>query len=78
MSAPSGTLVGIVDDDPSVRKGLARLVKGAGYRVEVFASAREFLARPQQEDPSSRVFALVVTGMLNRQVAAELGRVEKP
>jgi FixJ family two-component response regulator len=50
MTAPSETLVGIVDDDPSVRKGLARLVKAAGYRVEVFASASEFLARPQQED----------------------------
>jgi len=42
--------VGIVDDDPSVRKGLVRVVTSAGYRVEVFASAREFLARPQQED----------------------------
>lgn len=50
MSTPSDILVGIVDDDPSVRKGLARFVKAAGYRVEVFASAREFLARPQQED----------------------------
>jgi FixJ family two-component response regulator len=46
MSAPSETLVGIVDDDPSVRKGLARLIKSAGYRVEVFALAREFLERP--------------------------------
>jgi FixJ family two-component response regulator len=50
MTAPSETLVGIVDDNPSVRKAMARLVKAAGYRVEVFASAREFLARPQQED----------------------------
>jgi FixJ family two-component response regulator len=50
MTAPSETLVGIVDDDPSVRKALTRLVKAAGYRVEVFASAREFLGRPQQED----------------------------
>jgi FixJ family two-component response regulator len=50
MTAPSETLVGIVDDDPSVRKALTRLVKAAGYRVEVFASAREFLARPQEED----------------------------
>jgi FixJ family two-component response regulator len=50
MTAPSETLVGIVDDDPSVRKALARLVKAAGYRVEVFRSAREFLARPQEED----------------------------
>jgi len=50
MSEPSGALVGIVDDDPSVRKALVRVVTSAGYRVEVFASAREFLARPQQED----------------------------
>jgi FixJ family two-component response regulator len=35
----------VVDDDPSVRKGLARLLKSAGYAVESFASAREFLDR---------------------------------
>jgi FixJ family two-component response regulator len=50
MSDPSETLVGIVDDDPSVRKGLARLVKAAGYRVEVFTSARDFLERQQAEE----------------------------
>jgi FixJ family two-component response regulator len=51
MSVPAGALVGIVDDDPSVLKALARLVRAAGYRVEVFTSAREFLARPQEEGP---------------------------
>jgi len=35
----------LVDDDPSVRKGLARLLKSAGYLVESFASAHEFLDR---------------------------------
>ena len=33
----------IVDDDYSVRRGLERLLRSAGYRVETFASAREFL-----------------------------------
>ena len=33
----------IVDDDPSVRRGLGRLLRAAGYQVETFASAREFL-----------------------------------
>ena len=33
----------VVDDDASVRTGLARLLKSAGYAVESFASAREFL-----------------------------------
>ncbi len=36
----------VVDDDPSVRRGLDRLLRSAGYRVEVFESAKEFLARP--------------------------------
>jgi len=56
MSAPLQTLVGIVDDDASVRKGLARLVTTAGYRAEVFASAREFLERPRLDD----LFCLVL------------------
>ena len=34
----------VVDDDPSVRKGLRRLLKSAGYGVETFASAEDFLA----------------------------------
>ena len=38
-------LVFVVDDDPSVRKSLTRLLESAGYLVEAFASAREFLAR---------------------------------
>jgi FixJ family two-component response regulator len=58
-----GTLVGLVDDDPSVRKGLARLVKSAGYRVEVFASARDFLTRPQQEDPSCLLIDVRMPGL---------------
>jgi FixJ family two-component response regulator len=33
----------VVDDDQSVRKGLDRLLKLKGYRVESFASAEEFL-----------------------------------
>lgn len=78
MSAPSGnllagTLVGIVDDDPSVRKGLARLVKGAGYRVEVFASAREFLARPQQEDPSCLLLDVRMPGLTGPELQEALG-----
>ena len=39
----------MVDDDPSVRRGLRRLLRCAGYAVEEFASAAAFLERP---DPS--------------------------
>src|SRR5215471_7792037 len=35
----------IVDDDASVRKALGRLVRSAGYEVEIFSGAAEYLAR---------------------------------
>ena len=44
--APRSSLpstVFLVDDDPSVRKALTRLIKAAGYEIRAFASAREFL-----------------------------------
>jgi len=34
----------LVDDDASVRRALARLIKSAGHQVQTFSSAREFLA----------------------------------
>jgi FixJ family two-component response regulator len=40
----------VVDDDASVRKALARLMSSAGYAVETFASAREFLDRGHHQD----------------------------
>jgi FixJ family two-component response regulator len=37
-------VIAVVDDDPSVRKALARLLKVLGHRVEVFASAETFMS----------------------------------
>jgi FixJ family two-component response regulator len=72
MSAPSGTLVGIVDDDPSVRKGMARLITTAGYRVQAFASAREFLAHPQQEDLCCLVLDVRMPGLTGLELQEAL------
>ena len=36
-------IIAIVDDDASVRRSLLRVVRSAGYKAEIFASAREFL-----------------------------------
>jgi FixJ family two-component response regulator len=41
----SGRRVLVVDDDVSVRRALERLLRAAGYAVETFASATEFLSR---------------------------------
>jgi FixJ family two-component response regulator len=72
MSTPSGTLIGIVDDDASVRKGLARLVTTAGYRVEAFASARDFLAHPRQEDLCCLVLDVRMPGLTGLELQEAL------
>jgi FixJ family two-component response regulator len=40
----SDASVYIIDDDPSVRKGLTRIVNAAGINAESFESARDFLS----------------------------------
>jgi FixJ family two-component response regulator len=48
--------ISIVDDDPSVRDALGRLVESVGYDVETFASAQEFL----DSSPVGRADCLVL------------------
>jgi FixJ family two-component response regulator len=43
--SPVARTVFVVDDDPSVRKSMARLLTSNGHRVDTFASAAEFLRR---------------------------------
>jgi FixJ family two-component response regulator len=42
-SAMAQHSVAVIEDDPSLRKALARLLSVVGYRVEAFASAEDFL-----------------------------------
>ncbi len=44
-------IVFVIDDEASVRKALARLLNSAGFQVETFASADEFLRRPRYKGP---------------------------
>jgi FixJ family two-component response regulator len=40
----------IIDDNPSVRTALSRLIKSAGYQLHAFGSAREFMASDCRSD----------------------------
>ena len=42
---PPPACVAVVDDDPSVRKALRRLLTAAGYAVETYNGAAEYVAR---------------------------------
>src|SRR5260221_7734263 len=49
---PSNSVVFLIDDDASVRKGVSRLLRSAGYKNEAFRSASDFLAREQHSGPA--------------------------
>jgi FixJ family two-component response regulator len=65
-------LVFIVDDDASVREALAGLVRSAGWGVEVFASARAFLARPRSDVPSCLVLDLQLPDLSGLDVQQQM------
>jgi FixJ family two-component response regulator len=50
----------VVDDEPSVRKALSRLLRSAGLKCEVFASADEFLAHERESPAESGCLVLDV------------------
>ena len=56
-------LVFVVDDNPSVRKSLSRLLASAGYTIETFASAREFLIREPSTGPCCLVLDVRMPGL---------------
>jgi FixJ family two-component response regulator len=76
MTAAS-SLVSIVDDDDSVRRGLARLVKAAGYAVETFASATEYLARPRPEESGCLLLDVRMPGLSGLELQEALARTER-
>ena len=57
------SVVFLVDDDPSFRRSCERLLRIAGYRVESFPSAQEFLERGPPDIPACLVTDLRMPGM---------------
>lgn len=73
--AEAKAIVFIVDDDASVREGLGSLIRSAGLRVETFASAQEFLARPQADVPSCLVLDVRLPGLSGLDLQKRLAEV---
>ncbi len=68
----SEALVFVVDDDDSVRKALARLIRSVGLNVETFASAREFLARGPHDGSSCLILDVRMPGLSGLDLQKEL------
>src|SRR6202162_1964197 len=72
MSEPE-SIVFVVDDDPSVRSAIERLIATVGLQVQLFGSAQEFLASKLPNVPSCLVLDIRLPGIsglaLQRQLA---------
>jgi DNA-binding NtrC family response regulator len=64
----------VVDDDASVRDAVARLVRSAGWTVETFASAQEFLASPWAHVPSCLVLDVQLPGLSGLDLQQHLAK----
>jgi FixJ family two-component response regulator len=62
MSETDG-LVFIVDDDAPLRESLKNLIRSVGLRVEVFASAQEFLRSKRPDVPGCLVLDVRLQGL---------------
>jgi len=73
MSEP---VVYIVDDDPSARRGLTRLVRTAGMKAQSFPSAGKFLASEGRGGPGCIVLDVRMPEMTGPELQEELARAE--
>jgi FixJ family two-component response regulator len=71
MTCPAAMVL-VVDDDASVRKSLSRVISEAGYRVETYASSREFLARVPAPGPSCLVLDVRMPGITGLELQQTL------
>jgi two-component system, LuxR family, response regulator FixJ len=55
--------VGIIDDDASIRRSLARVLRLEGARVETFASAAEFMERRVRGAPDCLILDVHLGGL---------------
>jgi FixJ family two-component response regulator len=68
-------IVFIIDDDASVRRSVERLFKSVGLKVEVFASAQEFLMRERPDGPSCIVLDVRMPGLSGFELQDTLAAV---
>jgi FixJ family two-component response regulator len=68
-------VIAIVDDDEPLREALGSVMKAAGFSINTFASAEEFLASAEREGTACLILDVRLPGMsgieLQRQLAVD-------
>jgi FixJ family two-component response regulator len=71
---PVQNVIAIVDDDPSVLKALARMLRARALEPRTFGSAREFLASLPGERPECLIADLQMPEMTGLELQQNLNR----
>ncbi len=66
----------VIDDDPSVLKSLARLLRSLGFDAETFASADLFLARKHHDGVGCIVLDVRMPGLSGMDLQDELSQAD--
>ncbi len=74
MSA-SDSIVYVVDDDRSSRQSLEFLMKASGFKVQAFASSKEFLNFSRPEVPACLVLDVRMPGLTGLELQTELMKI---
>ena len=56
-------IIAIVDDDEPLREALGSILKAAGFPIDTFASAEEFLDSPQRRNTTCLLLDVRLPGM---------------
>ena len=71
-------IIYLVDDDPSFLRALSRRLRAAGYQVEAFGSAEQFLSRRRSGPPGCAVLDLQMPGAGGLGLQEALAQAEEP
>jgi FixJ family two-component response regulator len=74
MTMAQSPTVHVIDDESSVRTAIARLLDAAGYRVQVYASAGDYLLAHRGDEPGCIVLDLHMPGPNGLQLQDALAR----
>jgi FixJ family two-component response regulator len=71
-SGRNGKMVAVIEDDESYRVAVQRLLKSAGFSVQSFASAEDFLRSGQQHETGCLITDIRMPGISGLDLQAKL------
>jgi FixJ family two-component response regulator len=70
--------IAVVDDDPSVRQALRRLLQSIGCSAETFSSADDFLRSPSPEKFECLILDVQMPGLSGLELQKVIGSLRNP